>query len=46
MILYTRDLMGNISAWKIVDGRRWDILTESKREIITYNGCWVLVELI
>ena len=46
MILYTRDLMGNISAWKIVEGRRWDFLAESKREIITYNGGWVLVELI
>jgi hypothetical protein len=46
MILYTKDLLWNISAWKIVSGQRWDMLTESRRNIITHNGGWVLVEKI
>jgi len=46
VILYTIEPSGHTSSWMIVDADRWDILTEHRREIITYNGGWALVEKI
>lgn len=45
MILYTIK-NGYTSGWKIVTPEVWDMLTESQREIITYNGGWVFVKKI
>lgn len=32
--------------YKIIDGKEWDKLNETQREIISYNGEWKLAKKI